>query len=442
MKPIVILLFLAGLAPAVAVADAPTVSVNVEEEVYTLVPPDNGSGPFWSYGCTTILRLKDGVIVSQMETGPDVPKLSNTRWVILRRTEDGWKREAEAEDYLQREPCPLATLDRETFLLNVNDLIVPPRIEYGPARPHLLHFSLKDSKTPSDLQPRWKGEPRFTDHSYRGFAVDPDSGNILMLNIDAETSEQNWALMNGDGETSKNGAITFPIRACYPQVALRGAEAHVLAIGDIREPVQEWAEYKRAQTGRDWDYVFRILYYTYTPDLRGPDFIAPIEVANVDATAGHISNQDLWISPDGSAYILYTQREVQSELMRDKFFPDRSILNSFHLAVVKDGEVVERRLLHEGRPGEEIAWARFHETVDGTVYAVVYVSGETPRNALLPIHPNPDAPEYTILPLKTPFGAFLLANVRAGNLPSNTIDMLGHAGSGTVVSYAEIEIGG
>ena len=41
-----------GVKTAVAVTPLPTPEVVREDEVYTLLPPDNGSGPLWSYGCT------------------------------------------------------------------------------------------------------------------------------------------------------------------------------------------------------------------------------------------------------------------------------------------------------------------------------------------------------------------------------------------------------
>ena len=88
----------------------------------------------------------------------------------------------------------------------------------------------------------WEGKPNFTDHSYRGFAADAQRGELLLLNIDASTSEQFVSLRDQAGKWHAKGKITFPIRAAYPQVALRHGQAHVMAIGDIREPVQAWRQ--------------------------------------------------------------------------------------------------------------------------------------------------------------------------------------------------------
>jgi hypothetical protein len=428
------------LANSAATQDL-SVRVVIEEDVYTFTSPDNGSGPMWSFGCTTIARLGDRVVVSEMETGEGVPRLCNTRWRLAERTDDGWKVFAEAEGYRQREPCLLATLSDHEFFLNVNDSIMPPGTEYGPCEPHLLAFDLNDlAKPPRKLMPEWAGEINFTDHSYRGYAADRANRELLMLNIDAKTSTEHWALLTADGETLNNGGIDFPIRACYPQVALRNRAGYLLAISDIVEPNEEWRQYKFEQTGAKWDYVFRILYFTSSPDLMARDFGTPIEIANVDKTGGHISNQDLWISPDGEAYILYTEREVASALIRDRFVPGGSLISSLHLAVVKDGEIVQRKVLVEGTESVQPGHARFQVTPEGKVYALLHINGAEHPNQLMQIYPLLDDPPTVPVPFKTPFGSYLLASERAGNEPSNIIDVYGHQASGTTLSYAQVVI--
>ncbi len=419
-------------------AQAPSVRVTAEEDVYSFTPPDNGSGPLWSYGCTTIARLGDRLVVSEMETSEGVPLLCNTKWKLAERSEEGWEVFAEAEGYRQREPCLLATLSDHEFYLYVNDSLTPPGTKYGPCEPHLLAFDLNElSQPPRELMPEWAGETYFTDHSYRGYAADRASRELLMLNINAKTSTEHWALLTPDGTTLKNGGIDFPIRACYPQVALTSHAAYVLAVSDIVEPNEEWRNYKFEQTQRKWDYVFRILYFTWTPDLLTQEFGAPIEIANVDKTGGHISNQDLWISPDGEAYVMYTEREVASALIRDKFVPDGSIVNSLHLAVVKDGEVIRRKVLVKGTESVQPGHARFQVTPDGKVYALLYINGAEHPNQLMQIYPLVDDPPTVPVPFKKPFGSFLMPTVRSGNAPSNIIDVFGMNGSGNTMSYGQ-----
>jgi len=64
-----------------------------------------------------------------------------------------------------------------------------------------------------------------------------------------------------------------------------------MAIGDIVEPNRAWQAFKKQRTGREWDYVFRRLFYTGTPDIRSDEPISrPVEIDSVDATGGHITN--------------------------------------------------------------------------------------------------------------------------------------------------------
>ncbi|MCC6696571.1 MAG: hypothetical protein IT365_13150 [Candidatus Hydrogenedentes bacterium] len=436
------LLAVLALTMMAAAQDAPLkVRVLVEEDVYTFTPPNNGSGPMWSFGCTTIARLGERVVVSEMETGEGVPRLCNTKWRLAERTDSGWKVFAEAEGYRQREPCLLAALSDHEFFLNVNDSLMPPGTEYGPCEPHLLAFDLNAlDQPPRKLLPEWAGETTFTDHSYRGYAADRANRELLLLNINAKTSMEHWALLDADGKTLKNGGITFPIRSCYPQVALRNRAGYVLAISDIVEPVEEWRKYKFEQTQATWDYVFRILYFTSSPNLMEQDFGPAIEIANVDKTGGAIANQDLWISPEGDAYILYIEREVASTLMRDKFVPGGSLIPSLHLAVVRNGEVVQRKVLVQGTETVQPGHARLHVTPDGKVYALLYISGAEQPNQLMQVYPLLENPPTTPVPFKTPFGSYLLASERAGNAPSNIIDVYGHSTSGTTLSYAQVSI--
>lgn len=441
MRKILFTLMIAQLALIAGAGPYPKVSVTAEEDVYDFTNPDNGSGPLWSYGCTPIARIGEAVYVCQMETGKDIPPLCNTRWRLLRRDVNGWNLVAEADAYRQREPGVLAVGPAQDLFLNVNDSTQPEGTKYGNCTPRLLRFAFNSGQLErSEINPMWAGKPCFTDHSYRGYASDPANGRLLMMNIDAKTGIEHTCLLSVSGDTLANAPVSFPIRACYPQVALSGYSVHVQAVGDIVEPVEEWRQYKHEQTGRDWDYVFRILYYSFTPDIRNQDFLSPLEIANVDATGGHISNKDLWLSPAGEVFLMYTEREVASPLLRDKYFPGKSIIDSLKLAVVKDGIVVSRRTLVAGNDQESPGDARFHVTPDGKTYAVINMGGQEGGNKLLQIYPVTQNAELIPIPLARPFSSFLLASARAGNAPSNIIDMIGYTNSGDKISYAQIHL--
>jgi len=427
------------LLPLAGQAQTVEVEVKAEEDVYKFVNPNNGSGPLWDYGSTNIARIGEDVYVSQQETGDGVPPLSNTRWRLLKRTVDGWKMVAEQDQFIQREPCPLGVLGKSLFL-SVNDSTQPPGTKYGNCVPRIIRFDFTGAVPGrAVLAPSWDREHYYTDHSYRGFATDPQSRQALLLNIDAKSGEQNACLLSDDGRTLANASASFPIRACYPQVALRGNAVHVLAVGDIVEPVEEWKTYKFEQTKAAWDYVFRILYYTSAPDITKGGFGAPLEIANVDKTAGAISNQDLWIGPQNEAYIMYTEREVASALMRDKFFPGRSLASSLCLAVVRDGVVVSRKVLHPGSEKKQCSHARFHVAADGTLYAVMTVNGSDAGYKLMQVCPPVEDAPLVPIAAKKAMSGYCLANTRAGNAPSNTIDLLGQV-DGDTMSYVQMVV--
>ena len=438
LTPILITLLLITL-PAIT----QDFEITAEESVYTITSPNNGSGPFWSQGCSSIARMGDDVYIVQMETGEGIPRLCNTRWKLLKRDAETstWNAIAQAPEFRQREPVSLAVTEGTSLYLNVNDSLTAPGMEYKECLPNLLRIMPNTSiPSVSAIHPVWNTQPYFTDHSYRGFSADGQAHTLLMLNIDAKTSLEHYALLDRYGVTLANGAIEFPIRSCYPYVALEGNAAYVLAISDIVEPVKAWRTFKFEQTQRKWDYVFRISYFTWTPDLSTTPFEEPIEIVNVDDTAGHISNQDLWIAPDGTAYILYSVREVQSAMMRDKFFPDKSILNDLYLAKIKDGKVIARHCIMKGTEKTQPGRAQLQELPNGRVLALLHVSGENGGNKLLQIYPELDSPDFISVPFESPFTTFTLAAKRSGNQPANTIDILGHQQSGGEVAYGQLTI--
>ncbi|MDP2898414.1 MAG: hypothetical protein Q8Q12_17890 [bacterium] len=423
--------------------------VEVEEVVCTYVPPDNGAGPLWCYGAPLIVRWRDRVFVSAMETGEGVPKLCNTRWQLFMRGDDGWKLQRKADAYREREPCPLVAFSAGRLFLSVNPSISPPGTQYGPCEPHLLEFSAeKPSELPKQLRPVWQGETRFTDHSYRGIAADGARGEILLLNIHAETGEQFWSFLDTDGKWSRQGKIRFPIRSCYPQVALKDRAAHVLAIGDIVEPNEEWRAYKKEKTGREWDYVFRRLFYAWTRDITTTDFAEPLELENLDATGGYIRNLDLWLGPESSVHVLYLKMPVQSALIRDRFLPGEKITTSLEYTILRNGNVVRRATLLKGGEGESNdipGNARFQVTAEGELSVVYFSSGvdkngkPVSENRITRILPETDSKPVTI-PLEHPFTTFFTACERGGSAPSKIIDLFGTGYQPNTLRYARVRL--
>jgi hypothetical protein len=426
--------------------------VEAEETITTCAPPNNGAGPLWSYGAPLLVRVGNDVFASIMETGQDVPPLCNTRWRLFRRDDTGWKMVQCDSGFRQREPCPLVAFSDGSLFLSVNPSTQPPGTKYGACDPHLLKFSAAYPERPGEpLRPVWADGWKFTDHSYRGFGADGPRGELLPLNIDSPTGKYFWSLLDKSGAWSRRGTIAFPIRACYPQVALRNGAAHVLAIGDIVEPVKEWRAYKFEKTKSTWDYVFRRLFYTWTADIARADFAAPLELDTVDETAGHITNLDLWIAGDGAAHVLYLKTTISSALLRDRFFPGKPIVTTLEHVVLKDGQVAERRTLLQGGEGagaETPGYARFHSTGDGKLCVVFVCNSRAAQGKaasemrILPILQRRDVAGPVTIALKEPFRTFFTATERGGSKPSRTLDLFGTGRDGTVLRYARVRLEG
>lgn len=447
-----------------------------EDTICTYENPDNGSGPMWCNGSSTIVRDGSRVFAAVPETGKDVPPLCNTRWQLFCREDGGaWERANVNRDFNEREPCPLLRLPGGRIVLSVNPAVaLRHRGEDGregwDCEPRLLEFSAGDpAQDPAVIRPVWDQDYAFTAHSYRGVCADGQTGEVLLLNI-LLYEGQAWSFRDASGEWTARGMLRFPLRGCYPQVALKGRATHVMAVSDIVEPNREWREFKRKVTGQDWDFDFRQIYYAYTPDIAEEDFSPILTISSRDETAGHTRNEDLWIGPDGDAHLIYRDKNVWYPFMRDRFFPGMPLTIALRYCRVHEGKVIERRTLVECEedrsatrpydedendrrllsefPSEQLQpdWAMFHATPEDELYVIYHLGGlgaDSPQasgNYILKLYPEAgEAPQK--LDLKFPLVTFFTAGVRTGTLPSHTVDLYGLGHEPGTVRYAQIRIG-
>ena len=437
--------------------------VEVEEVVTTYTPANNGAGPLWCYGSAVIARQGNDVYLSIIETGKGVPPLCNTRWQLWHRSANGWKIEQSEKEYRQREPCPIAVFQKGAVFLSVNPSVEPPGVRYGRCQPLVLEFDSQHlADTMKMYSPVWADGTYFTGHSYRGFAADGANGELLLLNINAKTSEQFVSYRDGEGTWHQKGKIKFPVRACYPQVGLRNGSAHVMAIGDIVEPFEEWRKLKFEKLKREWDYVFRRLFYTFTPDIKNMGFTVPIEIDTVEKTCGHIRNLDLYIDEAGAAHLLYLKQPHQYKFIRDRYFPAQAMTVHLEYVVIKDGKILSRRTLTEGpqdSEGPAPSFGRFHVTSSGELYVIVAGTstdgGTQPTfgNYLGRILPTPAyagaslsapkrgaKPSFVRVGLKHPFRIFFTNTPRGGSEPSDVIDLFGIADDNPNLRYARVRL--
>jgi hypothetical protein len=439
--------FTGGILGAAAARAASGPRVVAEETIYDYTPADNGAGPLWDYGAPGLVRRGDAVFAAGLDTVPEAKPLHNCRWAIHRRAGGKWQRVASDESGRQREPCPIGLFEDGRLIVSVNPTLTAPGTYSGPANPHLLAFNVRNLlHPPAVLRPAWSGEPRLSEHTYRGLGVDARRGELLVLHNDGRgTPRAHWAFLDRGGAWRSQGVIEYPIRGCYPQVALRNGAAHVLAVGDIVEPLTEWRKWKFEQTRRDWDYVFRRLYYVWSAAVATKPFGEVVEIANVDATAGHITNLDLWLAPDGAAHLLYLQRRVANRAMRDRFFPGVPLTVSLEHCIVRNGRVASRRTLlsAEEESGNELpAYARLHARSPGRLTALISTRADKLyRMRMVDVWPQFRAAGPTALATEHPMANFMTATERGGSRPSDRIDVMGiAAGERNTIRYALIQL--
>ncbi|MBY5959195.1 hypothetical protein KUV50_13665 [Membranicola marinus] len=437
-------------------------SVLVEEDIYSYVNANNGAGPLWASGCTSIVRMGDQLFASGLETDPEVEGLSNCQWLLFERKKSGWMLVARDLVNYTREPCPLGAFGGDQVLLSVNPKMADTCTKYCPTRPGVLTFN---SKAPYGIHeqwiPEWGNNPGFNDHSYRAWGV--DSGNqevILFQNYLYDHAE--WTFRDRHGAWLATGGLLWPrksyhgkeipLRLCYSNVVLRDRKAWFLSTADIVEPVEAWREYKLESTGQKWDYVFRRLYFSWNSDVVQRDFSSWILIADRDATAGHIRNQDLWVDEDNTAYLLWTEKAID-ERLRPTFFPDAKQYKALNCSVVKNGELLTTIAVAAHKEDEEgdltPGNGRFVVTPEGRLMVVFYISGITAdgrkvsENRMVEILRTPMVPrgESIQIPFDAPFVTFQVPSQGAGCSPSRFIDLLGvRENKKNTISYAQVKL--
>jgi hypothetical protein len=452
-------LVLFGLARAAA-GPALEPVVEVEEDVYSYEPADNGAGPLWCHGSTCLVRVGDDLFASGLETLKNAKPLNNCRWMLFHREEQGWRKVSLDASGRTREPCPVAGFPDGRLFLSVNPTLnSDPNAYAGPARPEVLLFTARGPFEPArTLLPVWSGQPKFTEHSYRSFAADgPNRELILFQNVGYTHAE--WTFLDRNGQWSAQGQLKWPwgaeyakpepIRVCYPNVALRNREVYFCGVSDIVEPNEAWRAFKKQLTGREWDYDFRRLFYTWSRDITTGKFEPWVEIASREKTCGWINPGDLWPAPNGDVHILWTERALD-ERLRPKFFPGAKQSRALNYAVIRQGAVLSRRTLlvaEEGKSNEQPGQARFQVTADNRLFVFFYVSGSdaagrrVAENRLLEILPDGSVRGPVVVPLQKPFTAFFAATTRAGSPPSGALELLGtRQGSSETISYAKIRV--
>ena len=390
----------------------------------------------WTFGNTCLVRIGDRVFASGTETLAGVPPLNNVRWVLYERQTNGWKEHAKGFGRT-REPCPLACFSDKRLLLSDNPTLTGPEARDGPARPEIVEWNTRASTfTGQILRPEWAGEPPFTEHSYRSFAADGSNRELILFHNVGYTHAE-WTFCDRTNRWSAQGRLDWPwggeyptprpIRVCYPSVALRDRKVYFLGVSDIPEPYPEWQAYKKTLTGKEWDYDFRRLFFSWSDDIATGKFHDWIEVASRDKTCGWIRPCDLAVGADGAVHLLWQERAIDLRL-REKFFPDETQSVTLNYGLFRDGQVRARQVLHrsEDRLNEEtVQWGRLHQTPDGRFLVIYTTTGTEWKGHAVEILPDGSPGPAIQFDLKNRFVHFYTATTHAGCEPSWLIDLYG-----------------
>jgi hypothetical protein len=433
--------------------------IEVEEVVYQFLPADNGAGPMWCHGSTCIVRIGEKVFASGLETVPEWKKLNNCRWMFFERSEDGWQKLLTDKDKRTREPSPMAAFHDGHFFLSANPTLTDTGSYNGPSQPEIYQFNSNSDVMRFDrILPEWAGSPPFTEHSYRSLAADGEASELILFQ-NIEYAHAEWSFLDRDGNWSAQGQIKWPwgsdyeepepIRICYPNVMLKDRAVYFCGVSDIIEPNKVWRDYKRELTGKEWDYDFRRLFFTWSDDITTGKFHDWIEIASREKTCGWIFPSDLWVDPSGSVHILWTERAID-ERLREKFFPEAKQSHAVNYAIVRNGKVEQRQTIsiaEEGKSNVIPGFARFHIAPENRLFVVYFIKGTdtsgepVAENRLVEIKTGGIPGISVVLPLEKPFSSFFTATVRAGSKPSEVIDMLGICDDvKNTLSYAKIKL--
>ena len=419
------------------------VKILTEEVVYETAAWGNGASSTWCLGSTCLVRKGDTVFASGNAL-LDVPSLNRIQWTLWQRREGAWKLLHRDENDRTREPSPLILLGG-TLVDDVND------VSYElPARPEVLTFDSEDPASPAvPLGLTWDGCPEFNEHSYRNLVCDP-SHNRFVLFHNVEYSHAEWTCYQGNQWESagqlvwpweENYDTPQPVRICYPSVQIVDRAVHFCGVSDVREPYKRFRDAMTAVKPTRFDFDFRRLFYTWTPDIANAEFGAWVEVSSRDATCGRITPMDLYVHEDGHVHIIWTE-EALNEDIRDPCYPHEKQSWALMHGLLKDGVVLKKhalRLKEEGSTDPEPRWAHFHVGAEGQLIVIHHDRGDTPVTGVLVLDEQGEIVDRAEVPLETQMDLSFNASHRCGNAPSNMIDLLGSSPD-EVVRYACIEV--
>ena len=404
------------------------------EQICQTMPFGNGAGPCWSRGNSPIIRVDSRVFVTHSKVHPERKPLNNTTLEIWEKSDGGeWRMVYEEPETFQREPCPIAYLGNGVLAVTVNVLAefhAPDEAtEDTDCIPMLYLFDISGPlRKTSSIRLKWNRDDYiFWEHSYRGFAYDKVRGNLFLNNIEYGDEQFCYTLLDCKLATIRSGKLRFPARSCYHNIAMKDGETYLFAVRDIKEPNAAWRDYKRAVTGRQWDYDFRQIFLNYCADIETGDFEPSLLFCDRDATCGWTFPLDCCYDPNGDMLFMVSVQNVAQPFMRERFFPGLAPESALELYRFSKGKLISQTQLAVSADTELSTGYSgfFHTAANGEVYAIwskdAYVPGDAlPKGTYLSRLSAPDEPPVRLM---EECGCTFGSKVRLGAAPSDTVDL-------------------
>ncbi len=350
------------------------------EKICSLNPWDSATH---DYQASYLLRVGERVFFSTAQRLMDREGMCNVYPVLYEKRDGGeWQLVWSDGNAYQMDAGHLLYLGNERLAMTLN----PPKDRYPkeqrtflvPCTPVVYVFDISDGvKLLEVCEIPWdRPDHPFKSHNYRSSGVDAVNGNLLFTNIHYPEEKHVYSLTDTDLQPVRSGALEFPYRACYHNIAMRDGETYLFAVQDILEPNPEWSDYNRLrydENNMGFDYVFRTVYLNYSPDIAKEDFRPSVVICSREETCGVIDNLDCCFSRDGDLFFMTQERNVRDAFMRDHFFPDVPMRGEICLYRLSHGKVTERILIDQAE--ESDAWEMggngfIHTAANGDLYVV------------------------------------------------------------------------
>ena len=412
------------------------------EKICSLNPWDSNC-PTHDYQASHLLRVGDRVFFSTAQRLTDREGMCNVYPMLYEKHDGGeWQLVWSDENAYQMDAGHLLYAGNDRLLMTLN----PPKARYpkdqrtflAPCTPVVCVFDISGGVNLIEVReiPWDKPDYPFKSHAYRSSCVDTVNGDLFFTNIHYPEEKHVYSLTDTNLRPIHAGALEFPERGCYHNIAMKNGETYLFAMQDIIEPNEEWLEYNRRMSG--FDYVFRTVYLNYSPDITREELRPSVVVCSKADTCGTVDNLDCRYDAGGDMLFMAHERNISVDYMRDRFFPGVPMVSELCLYRFSGGEMKERTVMDRAEEGGEwnLSYNGFiHTAANGELY-LVWARVAPAENGLsrmaffIKKADDPRRPPYKILERTGTFSYRVFGNkVNHGAQPSDLVEIFWTEGS-------------